>query len=501
MVSLRDYQQAALDELRRGLAGGAQKQILCAPTGAGKTVIAAAMIEAAIAKGSRVAMIADRIVLVQQTSDRLHEAGIDHGIAQGLNTYGRGQRVQICSAQTLERRGFWPGLDMIIVDEAHTLRKKTIEMVELLGKPTIGLTATPFTKGLGKIYDRVVNASTTDELIKAGWLVPLRVFCATEIDMSGAPVAAGEWSDREVEKRAIPIRGDIVSEWVAHTHKVFGGPVKTLVFAPTVDYGEMLAEEFNSLGYRFEHVSYRSNSRGVERDQKIEDFRQGRIIGLISCEVLAKGFDVPDVLCGVSARPYRTSLAAHIQQLGRAMRSSEGKGFALWLDHAGNYLRHAQRTEAFWASGVSELDMGIKKERAGGGEKPDFQRKCKGCGYVMQPGAETCLMCGRAVPKRMPAQVVVPGKMMELGTILKKFPDLWRHLSRVAVNKHPENPERARRFAVAQYKNITGRWPRFGMELDPVDRASKAIKRMVFKNLQEWQKKQAGITTENSGEG
>ena len=56
----------------------------------------------------------------------------------------------------------------------------------------------------------------------------------------------------------------------------------------------------------------------------------------MSCEALAKGFDVPDVLCLIGARPYRKSLAAHIQQIGRVMRPSPGKEFALVLDFAGN---------------------------------------------------------------------------------------------------------------------------------------------------------------------
>ena len=166
---------------------------------------------------------------------------------------------------------------------------KTIDMIKRLNVPTIGLTATPFSPGMGKTYSRIVNARTTNALIDDGWLVKPKVFCATEIDMTGAPVnSMGEWGGTDVERRAMPIVGDIVSEWVAHTNKIFGGAVKTLVFTPTVAYGEELCEQFNSAGYRFEQVSYRDNGDG--RQSNINDFRAGKLDGLVSCEALAKGF-------------------------------------------------------------------------------------------------------------------------------------------------------------------------------------------------------------------
>ena len=457
--SLRDYQVESVSDLRLSLAAGHIRQILCAPTGSGKTVIAAHLIHQVLKKPKkRVIFIADMQALIKQTSERFTEFGIPHGVLMGESTYGRNERIQICSAQTLERRDIWPEADLIIVDEAHTLRKAILEYIVRLNKPTIGLTATPFSDGLGKTYSNIINAQTTDQLIEQGWLVPLKVYCATQVDMTGATVNAGEWSGTAVSERVIPIVGDIVSDWVAHTMKVFGHPVKTLVFSATVADGAELCRQFQAAGYRFEQISYRDGASSDTRAQKIRDFREGRIDGLISCEALAKGFDVPDALCLISARPYRKSLAAHIQQIGRIMRSSPGKEFGLVLDHAGNYLRHAYATEAFWAEGCSTLDDSDLERLRQTGEKEESDRECK-CGFVMPKTARVCPACGEARTMRRAQSSVAPGVMREYEELKSSVGDVWPHISRVAIDRNPTDPDKALRFAKAQYKQLTGWWP------------------------------------------
>ena len=275
-MELRDYQLESIEGLRRGLRDGHLRQILCSPTGSGKTLCAAHLIKESLEKGSKSAFVADRVALVTQTSQRFYELGIPHGVAQWENTFGRGFPVQICSAQTIEKRGFWPDLDLIVVDEAHTQRKTTLEFVKSIGKPVIGLTATPFTKGLGQRYTNVVNVTTTDKLISDGWLAPLKVYASREIDMEGAArTKAGEWLDREVERRGAKIVGDIVSEWQEKTAQHFGGPVKTIAFSATVAHGEEMCRASQAAGYDFRQISYRDKD-DAHRQRLIDAFRSGR---------------------------------------------------------------------------------------------------------------------------------------------------------------------------------------------------------------------------------
>ena len=333
-LQLRPYQVEAINGLRQRLAAGDKRVILCAPTGSGKTEMAMHLIQEADRKNSRVAFVADRVTLVEQTSKRLWANGIRHGVAQGDNTIGRYEPIQVCSAQTIEKRDYWKEIDLLIIDECHTQRAKIQEFAVNWGGPVVGLSATPLTEGLGKTYQSIVNATTTDELLADQWLSPLKVFAAKEIGMQGALKTAGEWQAKEVRERGRKVIGDIVSEWVRHTQEHFGGPVPTLLFSADVAHGEELCRAFQMAGYDFRQSSYRDSQDATT--EMVEAFRAGKFTGLVSVEKFVKGFDVPDVRCMVGARPYSSSLASVIQQLGRGMRISNGKDYCLYLDHAGN---------------------------------------------------------------------------------------------------------------------------------------------------------------------
>jgi DNA repair protein RadD len=430
MLQLRQYQEEALALLREGFAKGKRAQVLVSPTGSGKTEMAIALMKATKEKGNRAAMLLDRVVLCDQTSRRLERYHIDHGVMQaGHWRYRPYENIQVCSAQTLERRGSFPGLNLLIVDECHQTREQTVEFIK--NNPdvrVIGLTATPFTKGLGKIYDHVVSPVTTKELVDQKMLVPLRVFIAKEIDMSGAKKVAGEWSQQEASDRGMKITGDIVTEWIKKTHQIFNEPRKTIVFASGVDHGSHLAAKFQEQGYNFICISYRDDEEW--KKQVIEDFSKPdtKITGLIATDILTKGFDVPDVMIGVSARPFSKSLSSHIQQMGRVMRGHEGKEFAIWLDHSGNYLRFREDWEEVYEQGVDKLDEGKEKAKKEPTQKEKEAAKCPVCA-AFWPSGDTCLNCGH-VRERKNKVIAVEGEMVELsGTVSRESKqDFWNQM-------------------------------------------------------------------------
>jgi DNA repair protein RadD len=461
---LRDYQKDAIDELRLGLAGGVKSQMLYAPTGAGKTEIAIALMEYARRKGRKAAMILDRIVLVDQTSKRLHSYGIPHGVQQAGHPERRPyERVQICSAHTLEKRGYFPELDLLIVDEAHQIRTQTKQFIK--NHPdiaVIGLSATPFTKGLKHSFSKVVNSVTTEYLVDKGMLAPLRVFLAKEIDMTGAAKVGGEWSSAAAEERGIKLTGDIVSEWVSKTHQLFGGPRKTIVFCASVAHGADLAEKFASAGYNFVPVSYKDDDE-YKKDVFREFSKPDSVIhGLIAVDILTKGFDVPDVMIGVSARPFTKSLSSHIQQMGRVMRSCPGKEFAVWLDHSGNYLRFHDDWDGIYSDGPGELDDGREKAKREPTAAEKEAAKCPKCGALWGRGS-SCPHCG-FVSQRQSLIVVQPGRMEEFGkkATKKEKQQFYRELlhHQIYMNYKPG-------WVAKQYKDKFKVWPR-GMDgLEP----------------------------------
>ena len=194
MLELREHQKGVIDLLRQGFKEGHRAQLLYAPTGFGKTEVAISLMNATKQKDKRSAMILDRIVLVDQTSQRLEKYDIEHGVYQADHwKYNTSELIQICSSQTLERRQDFPKTQLLIIDECHITRKDITKLIQSNPRlRVIGLTATPFTKGLGTIYTNVVCGSTTQSLVINKWLAPLKVYIAKEINMKGAKKIAGE---------------------------------------------------------------------------------------------------------------------------------------------------------------------------------------------------------------------------------------------------------------------------------------------------------------------
>lgn len=479
-LNLRSYQEQTLASLREGFARGKKAQILYMPTGAGKTEVAIAMLQATKTKGNKAAMLLDRVVLCDQTSKRLEKYDIDHGVLQaGHWRYRPYESIQVCSAQTLERRGSFPGLNLLIVDEAHATREQTVEFIK--ANPdvrVIGLTATPFTKGLGKIYDNVVSTVTTKQLVDDKVLVPLRVFIAKEINMEGAKKVAGEWSQAETSTRGMVITGDVVAEWIKKTHEIFGEPRKTIVFASGVEHGVHLARKFQEQGHNFICISYKDDDEW--KKQVIEDFGKPdtQITGLIATDILTKGFDVSDVMIGVSARPFSKSLSSHIQQMGRVMRGHEGKEFAVWLDHSGNYLRFREDWDQVFEEGVEVLDDGKEKAKKEPSEKLKQESKCPKCAALWPAGSDTCYNCGHVREKKNKV-FSIDGEMIELtGNISRDSKqEFW---SQMVWYMRTQGWSKGR--AANTYKDKFGVWPR-GLRDDTPALPSDDTRKFIDKKL------------------
>jgi superfamily II DNA or RNA helicase len=147
---LRPHQERALEALRRSLASGHRRPMLQAPTGFGKTLTAAHIIQRALDRGKRVAFSVPALSLIDQSVAAFEAEGIECvGVMQGIHLRtDRDQPVQVCSVQTIARRKR-PEVDLILVDEAHELHKEIFRwMADCPDVPFIGLSATPWSRGL-----------------------------------------------------------------------------------------------------------------------------------------------------------------------------------------------------------------------------------------------------------------------------------------------------------------------------------------------------------------
>lgn len=503
LVELYPYQKDAVQALRDGINRGLRRQVLCAPTGSGKTEIAMRIVADAMLKGSRCVFVADRQVLVEQTSGRFASSSIKHRIVMGEHTPRWMQRLVqeeqtlVCSAQTLESRGFgWVGRpDLVIIDECHEIRKKLVAAVKEEDICTIGLSATPFVPKLGKHYEDVVNVTTTNELVRTGYLAPLKVVGAQdEVDVAGLRLTnSGEWVRREVGERVAQIVGSIVPEWERRYMEYYGFPAPTIVFCPTVADSEATAEKFQQAGYDFQVVHHKQP--GKVKDRLVRRFKRGEFIGLVNCCVLTKGFDAPETRIMVDAYPLRKSLAMHVQKVGRVMRTAEGKDFGLVIDHAGNWLGFMDDTHKVFAEGCPTL----KNEKlAKSTRKPPEQtkdHKCRECGFIMPRSAKRCPACGAERPRPRGRLVERAGKLGEIdvvdgkGKALPYDGDWWVEICAVATQLNPTDMKKARKMAFAKYNGIFGKGP--GRYFEPVHRPPHPkVERYCYNQYRRWQRRQ-----------
>lgn len=495
---LRDYQEAAIESARENIRKKKRRQILCAPTGAGKTIIALGLMKRAMDAGSRSAFITDRSALIDQTSQAMDLYGIDHGVMQAAHWRSNPHAfVQLVSAQTLGRRLERGGyvahhlrdLRFVLIDECHTLYKSTLDWLAKLPESTsiIGLTATPFTKGLGKHFQAIVNVATTDGLIASGNLVRPVVYAAVEADISGVAIkSTGEWDDAGLEKAGVTIVGDVAGEYVKRSIEHFGKPEKAICFSSTVAHGEEICRAMAQQGLNFQNISYLDDED--ERRAKIEEFRKpdSGIKGLVSCDALAKGFDVPDVKVCILCRPLRKSLTTHIQQIGRVMRPAPGKDVALVIDHTGNAMRFLDDTVDFWDRGVDELDEGAEKDRKPREltEKERKERACPRCKAVFSVNVSTCPACGWERPPKPSGVTVVDGATRQLDMskhastrkfdfdnhpLLKDPAWAYRCFAAWATDRKRGDEAAGRRWAAGLFKGVYDRWPPREFNHFPVD--------------------------------
>jgi DNA repair protein RadD len=386
---LRPRQERAIADLRRSLASGHKRPMLQAPTGFGKTLLSAHIVAGALGKGKRVAFCVPRLTLIDQSVSAFSAEGIRAvGVLQGTHSLtDPEQPVQVCSAQTLARRKR-PDVDLVIVDEAHEHHKSIFRwMADCPAIPFVGLSATPWSCGLGKYYDDLVIAATTRELIDQGYLADFVAYAPSDPDLSDVSTRAGEFQQDELADAMdrTSIVGDIVETWIKR-----GGDLPTVAFCVNRNHAKHVAERFEEAGVAVEYVDGETSRE--DRERIFSRFKSGETKILVSVGVLTTGFDA-DVRCIIDAQPTRSRIL-FVQKIGRGLRTAEGKDKLIILDHAGNCLRLGLPTDIHQDS----LDDG--KEREGSAKKKRSEplpKLCPDCKALLSYKARECSACGAKI--------------------------------------------------------------------------------------------------------
>lgn len=464
IFSLRPYQAEAVQALRLALVRKVLRLMVSSPTGSGKTEIGMALVKGARAKHRRVAFLCNRVHLVDQTSRRFAKAGISHGVIQGSNTTRVYEAVLVASVQTVAKRGL-PEVDVILIDEAHTVagsadyRALIIEAAKR-NVPVIGLSATPYAKGLGKHYDELggalfqemIVAATIPELIAGGYLVDCDVYAPSEPDMTGikqARNAAGETDYTDADVGRAVDKPELVGDIVQHWQRLAAG-TPTVCFAANIAHSKHIVESFLAAGVTAEHIDCYTHED--ERRAILGRIESGETLVVSNVGILAEGWDFPACRTLILARPTR-SLIRYIQMAGRVLRPHASKVRALILDHSGTVGRLGFPTDEF----PMVLDDGTPKAATGADDQAKREevlpKACPQCSYMTT--AHKCPVCGHARIKKSGVDV----QAGELVLVTKK-PKMskqafYSQLITVAAQKGYQAG-----WISNQYREYFGVWPK-----------------------------------------
>ena len=410
-ITLRPFQIKSVDDVEAAIAAGKRRLLLVAPTGAGKTVMLAELVRRAVDRGHRAIVLAHRRELVGQASRKLYNAGIDHGIVAPEFPARPGEPVQVASIPTLHARAIrsnllqLPPADLLVVDEAHHSTALTWRRIieAYPDAAVIGPTATPCRadgRGLGGLFETMVECPPVDELIRLGFLVQTRVYAPSLPDLQGVRTIGGDYNEKQLAGRMDQPKliGDAVTNW----HRLAEGR-RTIVFATSIMHSAHLADEFCRSGVAAAHLD--GSTPIAERDAIMARLAAGALDVVVNCGVIGEGVDVPGVGCIVLQRPTK-SIVLYRQMIGRGLRPAPGKSDCIVIDHAGATFEHGFIDEPIaWTLAADRRAETPRKAARDAGQAPKLTT-CPEC-TATRWAHQHCTACGwRPRPKRQAVDFV-----------------------------------------------------------------------------------------------
>lgn len=398
-VQLRDYQADVIDRTRQALRR-ANRVLIQAPTGAGKTVLASFMVGQTTAKGQAAWFICHRAELVEGTSKTFHKFGQAHGIIAAGFPMNLAALAQVCSIDTLKGRlQHLKAPRLAIIDEAHHSSAAgwalVIEWLHKNGTLIVGLSATPQRldgAGLDDHFKEIVLGPAVSWLMENDFLSDYRALCPPP---PAGLKARGKDDSRGAQAKVMDkpkLTGDVVKHWLQHARGM-----RTVGFACNIKHSHHMVEAFNAAGIPAAHLDG-GTPRG-ERKRIISEYAEGRILVLWNVSLFGEGFDLAAIAqrdvtidCVILNRQTQ-SLSLFLQMVGRALRPAPGK-VAMILDHAGNLRKHGYPDDdREWTLKGREKGKGAANDNG-----PPPPVICEGCfNAIRRPLPPACPYCGKSL--------------------------------------------------------------------------------------------------------
>lgn len=366
---LRPYQQDVKDKIFT-LWKSEKNVMLQMPTGAGKTILFSSVINDIIkVPDSKILIIAHRKELLEQISSHLSKYNIEHGIISSNRKRCLEKRVQVASIQTLTHKNneeitksFVP--NFIVIDEAHHTLAKTYDQLWKLYPLSwkLGVTATPcringapFTNH----FSELISSLSVKELIEKGFLSDYTFYTENpDSDLSKAILSIKKKSstgDYRIDDLLQNLNVERHVKKLVLSYSTYANGLKGIVYCISIEHAHNICEAYKNIGVVAEYID--SKTPKTEREQIVQDFKDGKIQVLVNVDIFSEGFDCPDVEFIQMARP-TWSLSKYMQQVGRGLRTSLGKDKTIILDNAGMYARFGLPSDTrLWNATFAGVDF------------------------------------------------------------------------------------------------------------------------------------------------
>ena len=366
---LRPYQQDVKDKIFT-LWKSEKNVMLQMPTGAGKTILFSSVINDIIkVPDSKILIIAHRKELLDQISSHLSKYNIEHGIISSTRKRSLEKNVQVASIQTLTHKNneeitksFVP--DFIVIDEAHHTLANTYDQLWKLYPRSwkLGVTATPcringapFTNH----FSELISSLSVKELIEKGFLSDYTFYTENpDSDLSKAILSIKKKSstgDYRIDDLLQNLNVERHVKKLVLSYSTYANGLKGIVYCISIEHAHNICEAYKNIGVVAEYID--SKTPKTEREQIVQDFKDGKIQVLVNVDIFSEGFDCPDVEFIQMARP-TWSLSKYMQQVGRGLRTSLGKDKTIILDNAGMYARFGLPSDTrLWNATFAGVDF------------------------------------------------------------------------------------------------------------------------------------------------
>ena len=338
-ITLRPYQQEALDAIVNSEQNGVSKQLVVLPTGAGKTILFSHL--PLIRKNTLpMLVLAHRAELLEQAKNKIQASNptLVVEIEQAEKKAGQVD-VVVASVATLGRNNTPRILEYskdyfksIVIDEAHHAAAITYRRVVDYFNPLflLGVTATPQRSDntrLTDVFQEIVYYKSIQDLIENGYLCPLIGYrVKTNTDITEVEIQNGDYNQSQLEDH---INTSERNAHIVASYNNLASFSKAIVFAAGVSHARDLATSFAQNGTSVRVILGTTPSE--ERAQILKDFSSGVVKVLVNVGVLTEGFDEPSLETIIIAKPTRSTLL-YTQIVGRGTRLYDGKPHCTIID-------------------------------------------------------------------------------------------------------------------------------------------------------------------------